>query len=508
MKSYLLPDPSDPDGIREAIRVHFPVKTERINRSNLVYYDTFDWLIYNNARYLALEKNKLTLYKAPDDIPLVTEQWTKSSPPKFWTDLPAGTFQQEIRSMIDVRALLPYGSVNKSRQQIRILNEDDKTVVFTEIKELKPESGEGAFFLSVRPLRGYDAEYTQFTDFLSDLGLKEVPEQAAFHYIQVEGRRPGDYSSKVKISLEENMTALQAVQSILLSLLDVAEQNLPGMIEDIDMEFLHDFRVAIRRMRSAISEIQGVYSDEHTRHFYEQLRMIGKSTNRLRDLDVYLLHREEYYDQLPDSLKNGLNTLFAKLAKQRSWEHKNLVKMIEGGEFADRLLQWREFLTTKPAVNQVGPNANKPVLPLARYFIYKAYTKVIKLGKKIHEETPDKKLHKLRIECKRLRYLLEFFSSLFPADEISYLIRRLKKLQDNLGTFNDLSVQQETMYEYMQEVDWSNKSAPTITAALGGLITGLNLRQMQVRKEFEQTFNEFSCEENIALFRRLFNPQS
>jgi CHAD domain-containing protein len=99
---------------------------------------------------------------------------------------------------------------------------------------------------------------------------------------------------------------------------------------------------------------------------------------------------------------------------------------------------------------------------------------------------------------------MEFFISLFPPDEINYLISQLKKLQDNLGEFNDLSVQQRTMQEYLHEVDWADKNANLITASLGGLIASLNLKQQLVRQEFESIYAAFSTSENIAKFERLF----
>ena len=98
------------------------------------------------------------------------------------------------------------------------------------------------------------------------------------------------------------------------------------------------------------------------------------------------------------------------------------------------------------------------------------------IGTSITPSSPDVLLHKLRIECKKLRYLLEFFSSLFAQKEINYLIKQLKILQDNLGDLNDLSVQQDTLRKYV-ETD-SNKRT---LLALGILIGKLNARQVKVR---------------------------
>ena len=63
----------------------------------------------------------------------------------------------------------------------------------------------------------------------------------------------------------------------------------------------------------------------------------------------------------------------------------------------------------------------------------------------IDDDSPDEALHRLRIDAKKLRYLLEFFRALYPPKEIGAVVGALKSLQDNLGDFNDLSVQQGAM---------------------------------------------------------------
>ncbi len=67
------------------------------------------------------------------------------------------------------------------------------------------------------------------------------------------------------------------------------------------------------------------------------------------------------------------------------------------------------------------------------------------------QDTEDEVVHQLRINCKKLRYLMEFFAPLFPENEIKTLIKALKLLQDNLGNFNDYSVQQIFLRQVLNE---------------------------------------------------------
>ena len=87
----------------------------------------------------------------------------------------------------------------------------------------------------------------------------------------------------------------------------------------------------------------------------------------------------------------------------------------------------------------------------------------------------DEDLHNLRIDCKKLRYLLEFFTSLFPKTQMKLLIKQLKQLQDNLGDFNDLSVQQARLLEVAGELPADapgTAKALVATGALPSLLAG------------------------------------
>ena len=115
---------------------------------------------------------------------------------------------------------------------------------------------------------------------------------------------------------------------------------------------------------------------------------------------------------------------------------------------------------------------------------------MLKRGKAINDDTPDEALHDLRIDCKKLRYLLEFFASLFSKNKMDKLIGYMKKLQDNLGDFNDLSVQQQELMTYLNEVLPRSRRADRLlcAAAIGGLIARLHDQQRVVRREFASAF--------------------
>jgi CHAD domain-containing protein len=146
------------------------------------------------------------------------------------------------------------------------------------------------------------------------------------------------------------------------------------------------------------------------------------------------------------------------------------------------------------------------VIRLARKRIYKKYRGILKDGNEILDNTEDGKLHRLRIECKELRYLLEFFSRLFPQKIIRGLIGQLKKLQDILGEFNDFRVEEQHLQDIAGELAEDDSRSIKTAAAIGSLIKALEREKQTAKKAFAKTFSDYASASNRKVFQELFNP--
>ena len=100
----------------------------------------------------------------------------------------------------------------------------------------------------------------------------------------------------------------------------------------------------------------------------------------------------------------------------------------------DALTQWAAFVADAPTTGAQRRGAR--VAPRRA-----VYRRMVKMGRAIDDDSPAEDLHELRKVGKELRYLLEFFASLYPADIVKPLIKTLKGLQDMLGRFQDREVQ-------------------------------------------------------------------
>lgn len=317
---------------------------------------------------------------------------------------------------------------------------------------------------------------------------------------------PLDSSSRFRIDLRPEMSARQAMTVIYRRLLATMRQNEPGILDDLDTEHLHDFRVAVRRTRSGLGQMKDALPPAITQRFRREFAWLGEITGPSRDLDVYLLDENRYKSRLPERLQNGLPPFFADLKARRTTERKKLVRRIRSGRYRNIISTWDNFLQTDAAGGETGYSA-RPILDPARGIIYRRFSKVIKEGKSVGPFSPPEKLHRLRIRCKKLRYLLEFFSSLFAREDIGRAIRQLKRLQDNLGDFNDLAVQQAMLCHHLDTLRPGSRKNREMAASLGGLLAVLHHEQQQVRQQFDERFREFAQPANAELYGKLFGKK-
>ena len=94
------------------------------------------------------------------------------------------------------------------------------------------------------------------------------------------------YTSKLKFDLDPEMRADEATRVILAFLCGVMRHNEQGICDDSDVEHLHDYRVAVRRTRSALGQIRAVFPAETTLRYKEDFALVGRWTNDLRDMEI------------------------------------------------------------------------------------------------------------------------------------------------------------------------------------------------------------------------------
>jgi CHAD domain-containing protein len=507
---FQLPEGYTREQVEILLAEQYTFKVEEPVSTSWALYDTFDWRLFKKSLTLHQLGQWFFLRSLPDGQAL--HRILPAAAPKFAQDFPDSPLKEDLQTIIDPRALLKLCELTTKSYAYRILNRDKKTVarlVYTAGWTI-PDTSSAArvIYLNLLPVRGYPKYTRGLTAHLESAGLSFSNWQDLyFSALEAVGQDPGSYSSKIDVQLEPGMRADEATKIILHRLLQVIRANQAGIKADIDVEFLHDYRVAIRRTRSALSQIKNVFPVDITHQFKQDFAYLGKLTNELRDLDVYLLSEELYRSMLPAVLRDDINPLFDYLRAQRKQTLEAVITSFDQERSKRILLNWKTFLREPVPETRQPAGAMTPIIELARKRIYKHYRRIIKDGQEILKSPQDELMHALRIECKKLRYLIEFFASLFPPKKVRQLVDQLKQLQDNLGDFNDLSIQQEYLLSIAAELPASDNKSRRALLATGSLVESLANRQQAVKEDFAETFTNFASTENQDLYEQLFSDK-
>jgi CHAD domain-containing protein len=287
------------------------------------------------------------------------------------------------------------------------------------------------------------------------------------------------------------MGANAAARLLLLHLLEMMRANEAGILADADIEFLHEYRVAVRRTRSALSQIRKVFPPEEVEYFKRGFQELGRRTNDLRNLDVFLSTESGYRARLPNDMREDIAPLFDYLRSRRSGALASVVAGLESKPYSRFLNQWNLFLRRPVGENSPG-NALVPIIKLARGRMDRQYHNILRDGANALAHPEDRHLHALRVECKKLRYLLEFFATLFPPQEVAPLLKRLKRLQNNLGALSDLGDQRDYLFSIAEILDVDGARARRSLVATGFLMEIIDREQRSTRAGFADIFKDFS----------------
>ncbi|MBF0426095.1 MAG: CHAD domain-containing protein [Magnetococcales bacterium] len=251
----------------------------------------------------------------------------------------------------------------------------------------------------------------------------------------------GSSGAKKELVVQAHQTTAEAFQGIL-------RHNLAGMTAWVevadtgdDSEGVHQLRVATRRLRAALVLFRRAVPRAVSTPFRDDMRWFASILAAARELDVLLaegvaavvgrlassgagearlrqiihLRREEAYHQVREALRadryTHFRSAFARWIEEQAWQRAELP-----AKCRKRLAQGIEIH--------------------ARVVLEQRHIKLLQCGAATNREDPVA-LHRLRIECKKYRYALDFFASLFPDRKTLALLASSRQLQDALGMMND-----------------------------------------------------------------------
>ena len=229
--------------------------------------------------------------------------------------------------------------------------------------------------------------------------------------------------------LDERMTPVQAFRSIALGCLEHFQRNEQGLLAGGEAEFIHQARVALRRLRSAIKLFAPVLPPEFVKAYGQTWQTLAGALGDARNWDVFL---EETLPPIqaifPD---NGDLKRLRNEARQRARRaRRSIVGLLAVREYPRLIVEFTS------AVYALGDTLPLPLKKFASERLAYHSRRARKLAESHATLSPEDR-HRLRIAFKKLRYTMEFFAPLLPEKRLVPYLAVLGRLQDELGLIND-----------------------------------------------------------------------
>jgi inorganic triphosphatase YgiF len=260
----------------------------------------------------------------------------------------------------------------------------------------------------------------------------EHTSKAEYGYLLFSAAKPSVSKGRFP-PLKKSQSIASALQSLIGACLAHVQSNVPGALLKLDKEYLHQVRVGLRRLRVALSIVQRYRSDDELTALKEQVTQLCIELGRSREWDVFVTQTlAPICTRLPEH--SGLREVLSVSERSRKKQHAGMESSLASPEFQRMLLrfgawmhgaQWEVVETT---LEQFAAETLKKRCKL-----------VVKRGNEVSGDDADK-LHALRIACKKLRYSIEMFGSLFAESRAKNYEAVLADLQEILGNLYDIAV--------------------------------------------------------------------
>jgi CHAD domain-containing protein len=460
--------------------------------------DTFDGRLHEAG--LRLEHRTDTLVLTGPGASVASLPATVA--PRFATDLPPGPMRARLADITEIRAMLPVATLTASTRRAERRNADEKVVAAVTIQQRVAVGGDAirGWLVGVDELTGYERQAADAFELVAPhVGAPEdgdpVDLALAIAGVDRHGRHvdPG-------IELAPDLPAIEGFRLVLANLAEAIEVNLPGTLDDIDPEFLHDLRVAVRRTRSILRHGRRVLAPDALAWAEPAMRSLGDLTSRPRDLDVQVIEWDERVAALDGhDARRDLEPLRRQIVADRAAAHEELTRGLGGGDVRQLLDHWTAMLARPMDPDVGGPDAAEPIGVVVADRIRKAQRQLLDHGRAITPSTPAEHVHDVRKDAKKLRYLLECFAGVLPSEDRKAFVKRLKRLQDLLGAHQDAEVQADSLRTAADELP--STTTPATYLAVGRLIEQLETARHRARDGFADRFAEYDSTPTRAMLR-------
>jgi triphosphatase len=470
-----------------------------------VYYDTDDFALRRRGVTLRVRKKGKSYIQT---IKVANEHAGGVFSRGEWESPVAGALP-DLGAIDDAEALQQLGAVSADdlkpvfashiKRSVRLLNgtagQPEGTVIEVAVDHGEIRAADG----TVLPISEVELELKGgIPQALFDLALKltevapvrvETRTKAERGYALVAGETETAAKAQ-KLDLKPEHTAEQALVSIMRNCLSHTVLNEAAALKGEDPEGIHQMRVALRRLRSAL----GLFRDLMPRDQYDllagEVKWLAGELGSARNWDVFLADLLAPVEQALEH-DRPVEALHRAASESRVKAYEQARAAILSPRYTVLLLRLGGWLESRSwrqqPLSEEAARLFAPVTELADGLLAKRHSKARKRGAHFADLAPPQR-HQLRIALKKLRYAAEFFRSLYGDKEVAKYLRRLAALQDDLGHLNDVATAESLMDRLASE-----PGDDTRWRIGGGIVIGWHARGVtQLEPRLVSDWDKFS----------------
>ena len=517
----ILPGPEAESAVVAHIREHgYQVKELDSVRNVDLYLDTFDWALMKNKlslRYRISNGQAMYTLKSLNGVEEgIAKRMETEVPLDKPVDAPTEVPVKRIRKLIDAlifpRKLLGHIQVSTDRRRYQMFSPEGAEIELAfdassfslrglhprrrtpKLHEMEAEIHHG----SATVLESLASSLSATFGYSPSVGSKFEVAFKRFK-LALPSKQPPE---KLKVRLEDRLDL--AVRKILAYQFQRFREQLAGVRQDIDTEFVHQARVATRRMRSALRLFREAIPQRVVTYLGEELKWLGKKFGTVRDLDVFLLNLSRFKPQIKYFPSKKRNAFENWIEKHRRTPLKDVQEAIESSRYKTFERRFMQFLEGPLPARPRAPLALRPVREVAPAVITERFEAVIEQGHKVLTKPKLKQFHVLRIQMKKLRYAVEFMAPAYEGALTSF-IERTVEIQDCLGELQD-TVFTGGFIEFLLD-EWKGKLVePDLLFILGEIYQLQTEIAADRREKFGKIWERFSSEETVNLLKETLFP--
>jgi len=339
--------------------------------------------------------------------------------PVFTTDITRSSRVLELGAEARVEASVDLG----------VIRSGDRSEAVSEI-ELELKSGE--------PHQLYELALKLADDVPLSIGDRSKAERG---YALARGEPEKPVKAR-PAALDRDMTVIDAFKAVMWANLAHLQANEGGMLGALDPEYLHQMRVALRRLRSALAVFAPLFPGPVISPARTELKWLANGLGPARDWDVLVT---EMLPQIAAEFgaHDGLREFSARCEKLRRRANARARRAVHSARYRHLMLWLAAWLAQEGWLARIEPSGRTalqaPVTDFATTVLEHRYGQVRKKGRKLRGLSAIE-LHRLRIAIKKFRYAADFFARLYDAKAARAALKRLSRLQDILGAMNDAAM--------------------------------------------------------------------